>query len=192
MGSNPQDPKARARRKAADRAKRYRQRKRADSEKPERKQAKRAKRAAAQPEPEPPPAKRPTGRPRLEFDLKEVEALGALHVTNAEAAVVLGCSEDTVAERRANDPEFRAAFERGQMNRRASLRRRQMQLADQGDRTMLIWLGKQFLGQSDKHRAELDASVKGGVLVIPGRVSDQEWLERYGRPRPDSGHAASG
>ena len=33
---------------------------------------------------------------------------------------------------------------------KASLRRRQWQAAEAGDKTMLIWLGKNWLGQSDQ------------------------------------------
>ncbi|MEW5918527.1 MAG: hypothetical protein AB1762_19145 [Gemmatimonadota bacterium] len=46
---------------------------------------------------------------------------------------------------------------------RVSLRRKQMQLALQGDRTMLVWLGKNLLCQKDKHRVDGELSHKGEV-----------------------------
>lgn len=46
----------------------------------------------------------------------------------------------------------------------ASLRRKQFELAQAGDRTMLIWLGKQRLGQSEKltsiNKTELNAKIE--------------------------------
>lgn len=51
---------------------------------------------------------------------------------------------------------FSDAFKKYSARGRVSLRRRQYQLADEGDRTMLIWLGKQYLGQSDNPEASVD------------------------------------
>jgi hypothetical protein len=42
-------------------------------------------------------------------------------------------------------------MEKGRSILKMSLRREQVRLAKQGDRTMLIWLGKQYLGQSERH-----------------------------------------
>lgn len=45
---------------------------------------------------------------------------------------------------------FAKVIDTGRLVRNVSLRRKQVELALRGDRTMLIWLGKQLLGQSDK------------------------------------------
>ena len=37
-----------------------------------------------------------------------------------------------------------------------SLRAKQFEMAMQGDKTMLVWLGKQYLGQTDKRHLEQD------------------------------------
>jgi len=48
------------------------------------------------------------------------------------------------------------------------LRRKQMELAESGDKTMLIWLGKNMLGQSDVNTAKLKADgISINVHVTP-------------------------
>ena len=97
----------------------------------------------------------PGGRPRLEFDLRQVEELGRIQSTQAELAAVLGCHVDTVKDRLKNDPEFSTAFEKGVESGRSSLRRLQWKSAVGGNITMQIWLGKQYLGQQDRQMTEV-------------------------------------
>ncbi len=53
------------------------------------------------------------GRPRLEFDLRQVEELGKIQSTQAELAAVMGCGLSTIKDRLEHDAEFSAAYERG-------------------------------------------------------------------------------
>jgi len=99
--------------------------------------------------------KRPMGRPRLEFDLRQVEELGRIQSTQAELAAVLGCGLSTVKDRLANDPEFSTAYQRGLEAGKSSLRRLQWKSAVGGNVTMQIWLGKQYLGQQDRQMTEV-------------------------------------
>lgn len=98
-------------------------------------------------------ARRKTGRPRLEFDLRQVEQLGAIMCTDEEIAGVLGCNVDTIRERK-KEPEFSGALEKGRATGKASLRRIQWNTAKGGNATMQIWLGKQWLGQRDRQDVE--------------------------------------
>jgi hypothetical protein len=91
----------------------------------------------------------PGGRPRLTFDLRMVEDLGKIQSTHRELASVLGASVDTVERRLLDDPEFRGAYEKGVENGRSSLRRLQWKAASGGNIAMMIWLGKQYLGQRE-------------------------------------------
>jgi hypothetical protein len=104
------------------------------------------------------------GRPRLEFDLRQVEELGRIQSTLSEVAAVLGCGLSTVKDRLANDPEFAAAFERGVEAGKSSLRRLQWKAAVGGNITMQIWLGKQYLGQRDQQHTELTGA-RGEPLI---------------------------
>lgn len=69
--------------------------------------------------------------------------------TEEEIASILGCSRDLFYTED-NKEVYRQAIERGKSNGKQSLRRMQYQLAMKGNVKMLIWLGKQVLGQSDK------------------------------------------
>jgi hypothetical protein len=92
---------------------------------------------------------KPVGRPRIEIPLATVEQLAQLGCTNKEIAAQFGVSERTIESRR-QEPDFREAWDRGVAKGNISLRRKQFAQAMAGDRTMLIWLGKQRLGQKDK------------------------------------------
>jgi transcriptional regulator with XRE-family HTH domain len=110
--------------------------------------------------------KHPGGRPRLEFDLRQVEELGKIQSTQAELAAVLGCSVDTVKDRLKCDPEFSAAYIKGLESGKASLRRLQWKAALGGNITMQIWLGKQYLAQSDRQSTLLGQDPKGDPVAF--------------------------
>lgn len=92
------------------------------------------------------------GRPRkiLTNDaLKLVENLSRIMCTDEEIAQCLGASVDTLLNND-NKELFRNATEKGRANGKQSLRRKQYEVAMKGNSSMLIWLGKQWLGQTDK------------------------------------------
>lgn len=88
-------------------------------------------------------------RPRIDIDMRQVRALCEIQCTDEEVAAVLCISADTLI-RRKREPAFLAEMEAGRATGRESLRRKQWSVAMLGNPTMLIWLGKQVLGQSDK------------------------------------------
>lgn len=104
------------------------------------------------------------GRPKIEFDLKQVEKLAMLQCTYDELAAFFDCSKDTIINRMKDDESFSAAYKSGLEKGKMSLRRLQWRAAESGNVTMLIWLGKQHLGQTDKqdvkHSGEMDIEVK--------------------------------
>lgn len=83
-------------------------------------------------------------RRRIEINHLLVERLAAIGCTDEEIAAVCGVGEATI-QRRA-----RAALDRGRARLRRCLRRKQVQLALRGNVNLLIWLGKQYLGQGDR------------------------------------------
>lgn len=95
------------------------------------------------------PLRRKAGRPRAEVNLRQLVALAKIHCTYAEIAAVLGVSADTL------ERHFAARIETGREQGKQSLRRAQFKAALAGDRTMLIWLGKQHLGQADESRIKI-------------------------------------
>lgn len=91
------------------------------------------------------------GRPRLDIDAGLVSSLAGIGCTVAEIATCLSVSKDTL------ERNFAADIEKGREKARMSLRRKQWDAAMNGckkgekaNATMLIWLGKQLLGQRDK------------------------------------------
>jgi hypothetical protein len=85
------------------------------------------------------------GRPKKFVDLELVEKLAAIQCTYAEIASTLGVSVDTLQRNK----DFAAVYKRGAEGGRKSLRRMQFESANRGNVVMQIWLGKQYLNQSD-------------------------------------------
>jgi len=77
-----------------------------------------------------------------------------LQCTHEEIASFLNCSHDILAR----DERFIVVYKSGMDKGRMSLRRKQWKALDAGNTTMLIWLGKQYLGQRDKHENTVDHS----------------------------------
>lgn len=102
----------------------------------------------------------------------KVRLLAMVHCTDEEIAAALSCSVDTLKRR------FADVIENGKRAANTSLRRKQMEVAMSGDRTMLIWLGKQLLGQRDEQRMEH----AGGITVTHDdeaiMAAAREYVER--------------
>lgn len=99
------------------------------------------------------------GRPKIEINWEDVRKLSLLQCTQNEIASFLGVSVDTLLRRK----EFCELHKKGMEEGRMSLRRLQWKKAQEGNTTMLIWLGKQYLGQSDKQ----ELSGKDGQPLSP-------------------------
>ena len=80
-----------------------------------------------------------------------------IQCTDVEIAHCLGVSEATLIRRKHDDAEFAETLDRARSNGRMSLRRKQWEAASAGNPTMLIWLGKQILGQRDRFEHSGDA-----------------------------------
>jgi hypothetical protein len=96
--------------------------------------------------------------------------------TLAEIAAHFAVSEDTVerAVKREQGVSFADYFGQKRKAGFVSLRRRQYELAMAGNATMLIFLGKQYLGQADKQH----------VTTLPISLE----VERIAEPRDEYGN----
>jgi hypothetical protein len=83
------------------------------------------------------------GRDKRVIDPMDVERLAALSATDREIAEFVGINEDTLRY------NFKDQLAKGRAEVKISLRRAQIDLALKGNAVMLIWLGKNILGQSD-------------------------------------------
>jgi hypothetical protein len=97
------------------------------------------------------------GRPRKEIDRAKVTEMASRAHTTVEIALECGVSERTIRSR------AKIELERGRIQRDASLRAKQFEVAMSGNPTMLIWLGKQLLGQKDRVSQEV-TGLGGGPL----------------------------
>jgi hypothetical protein len=84
-------------------------------------------------------------RPLKKINGKQVKKLAGFGLTPDEIAVVMNCSRDTL------DRRFADVIKQGHERRNSSLRRKQYQVAMTGNVGMLIWLGKQYMGQRDRN-----------------------------------------
>ena len=105
-------------------------------------------------------------RPQIEIDWKTVKNLCGIQCTGQEIADVLDISYDTL-ERRVKS-EFKMSFadyiKKNSANGKMSLRRKQYETAMSGNTTMLVWLGKQYLGQTDKQVTENTSRIEVSTL----------------------------
>ena len=107
----------------------------------------------------------PTGKGRKRkvlnaTGLRVVEALAMVMCTEDEIAACLGIKADTLHAPH-NEKAFLESLKKGRECGKMSLRRHQFELS-KTNATMAIWLGKQYLGQTDK--VTVEGEVKESAL----------------------------
>jgi DNA-binding CsgD family transcriptional regulator len=115
--------------------------------------------------------KNPKSRRSNPVTLSEEEAvrrLAFIQCTRAEMAAILDMSEDTL------NYKYGKLIEKYNNMGRRSLRRKQYQVALRGNPTMLIWMGKNTLDQSDAIR---HTGPKGGPIDL-NVLSDAELVQQ--------------
>ncbi|RTL05201.1 hypothetical protein EKK58_08615 [Candidatus Dependentiae bacterium] len=94
-----------------------------------------------------------TGRPRIEINWDEMAKLMSIQATLREVAGWFECSEDTIERACLRDQglTFAEYSVQKRQSGKISLRRKQFEVALKGDGnvSMLIWLGKQYLEQGE-------------------------------------------
>ena len=94
----------------------------------------------------------------------QVKRLAEKFWSKSEIAAFLDCHVDTVTNR------FQEVYAKGKEVGKTKLRDLQMKSAQNGNVTMQIWLGKQYLGQSDKQETETSMPTKI-VIKLPEALS---------------------
>ena len=129
------------------------------------------------------------GRPPIEIDWEEFEALCAIQATLREMAIVFGCSEDTIqrAVKKHYKENFSVVFGEKRLRRFVSLRRRIWQSALNGNVTLLIFLAKQYLGMADQVVVKLPGQPPHRDKPDLSRLTDEqldqlEWLVESAYP----------
>ena len=133
---------------------------------------------------------------KLIFDYELIRKLSAVQCTDMEIAAIIGVSHDTIQRRKADDPKMQDALRDGRESGKASLRRKQWSVAMgdienkvKPDPAMLIFLGKNYLQQSDKHEysGQVDAPMK--FVVIEPAKKTHEYKEELSRLKKKQGNA---
>ncbi len=124
-------------------------------------------------------AKRPVGRPKIDIDLDELERLSALNCTMPELAAFFKVPLRTLEDRFTNDADVRESIERGRQFGKLSIRRKQIQIMnDTNSVPMAIWLGKQLLGQRDRHDVitedRTDSALNDAVTMIEDLLKERQ------------------
>lgn len=125
----------------------------------------------------------PRGRPKKQIDKAQFEKLCGLQCTLEEFCCYFDCNTDTLESwcKRTYKKNFSEVFKLKKGSGKISLRRKQFEVAMAGNPTMLIWLGRNMLNQTDK--IEIDVStiddntreeVKHLVTEAKKRKNDKE------------------
>lgn len=116
-------------------------------------------------------------RPQVQINKEQFESLCNIQCTLDEIAGFFKCSPDTIENwcKRTYDKGFSDTFKVYSQNGKISLRRLQFRLAEKSY-AMAIWLGKQYLGQTDK--VELGQSQGDNGIKVEMVAPSAEDLER--------------
>ena len=87
-------------------------------------------------------------RPPIDIPEEDVLNLAEIGCTNVEIAGFFKVDESTIRKR------FPEILTKGRESGKIRLRKKQFSVAMKGNVSMLIWLGKQILGQKDKTETE--------------------------------------
>jgi hypothetical protein len=105
------------------------------------------------------------GRPKAIIDWRKVDEYLNAQCDGSKIAGLLGIHPDTLYK--AIENKYKMTFSAYSAIKKGEgkelLRAKQFSVAMEGDKTMLVWLGKQYLNQSDKQ----ELTGKDGTALIP-------------------------
>lgn len=113
-------------------------------------------------------------RPKKNIDWKEVDKYLVSGATGTEVAAMLGIHAHTLYKRCEDDHKisFSDYLQQKREKGNSMLKHKQFELAMEGDRGMLVWLGKNRLDQSDKKEVKHDAA--DNVLKLVHKDADSK------------------
>lgn len=121
-----------------------------------------------------------TGRPvEIVIDWDAVDLALEAHANDSEISSMTGCARSTLNEvcKRDKGLTYRQYSAQKKDDGKAKLRIAQFQSAKEGDKTMQIWLGKQWLGQTDKPSDQTRAEILSKQLEL---MSSDKYNEHAG------------
>ena len=106
------------------------------------------------------------------IDNEQLELLASYGCTNAEIAAMARISVRTLQR------SYLEYVDRGRVNLAMSLRHKQTQMALEGNVAMLIWLGKQYLGQSERQSTDANLNHTATITVDLSEPGSAERAQR--------------
>ena len=120
-------------------------------------------------------ANKKVGRPKTEIDLVELEKVCRLNCTMPEIAFYFNMPLRTLEDKYTNDEMVRNTIQKGRATGMLSLRRKQIQIMNDTNSTpMAIWLGKQILGQKDRHEITQDINIEERKVLDISKLTDDD------------------
>ena len=132
--------------------------------------------------------------PKLQADeatMKQIGGLGRIQATTRECAAWFGVVENTFLKFLNDNPEARQAFDDGKQVGLTSLRRTQFRLAEK-NAAMAIFLGKNYLGQTDKHDLQHTGKDGGPIQYVDLTTVSDDDLKRLEHVLGALAHPGSG
>lgn len=126
-----------------------------------------------------------TGRPKINIDKQKFEYLCSIMATLEEIAGLFQCSKETIErwckrtykDEHGNPLTFADTYKRYATPGKISLRRVQWESAKRGNVTMQIFLGKQWLGQTDRIETASNVSVSDNFLQALNASAAADWQQ---------------
>ena len=104
-----------------------------------------------------------TKQPRIQIDLKKVEEYAQVCDSEAEIALALGISQDTLTRRKKDYADFAEAIKRGKAKANVFVGGKLMQKIKEGDTASTIFYLKTRCGWRETQRIEADVKARGEI-----------------------------
>lgn len=104
-----------------------------------------------------------------EFGLTTIEKLASVFCTDEEIASFMGVTVETLLNSK-NKDAFLEYKKKGLDTGKATLRRKQFELGMKGNCTMLIWLGRNYLNQSENIEED-NTDVKNALNKVADAIA---------------------
>ena len=140
------------------------------------------------------------GRPRIKIDAGKLDGMLTYGATAIECADQLNCSVDTIERfiKRNYKCGFAEYAEKKKAGMRVRLRMKQLQMAMEGNVPLLIFLGKNMLGQSDQQTitqtsnvVQLKYALQGTPDELRKQIKLAKEIEGSEESSTDEGHSES-
>lgn len=119
------------------------------------------------------------GRPRKQIDQEQFEKLCGLQCTLEEFCCYFDCDDNTLNKwcKRTYKKSFSEIFKLKRGTGKISLRRKQFEIAMAGNPTMLIWLGRNYLDQTERTEVHENISVSDNFIKALNDSAAADWQQ---------------